>query len=268
MSSMMVENGRMIELEAGDAWMTVHPDEGGRVGSLEVGGVALLHADPSNGPLTWGCYPMAPWAGRVRNGQFTFDGVACQLPLNAPPHSIHGTGFVSRWEVLDAGRDYCDLQTELPWPYGGTATQHLQLDEQGLGCMLTVFANAVAMPAVVGWHPCFVKPQRADLEFARMYVRDDDYMAIAELVEPKPHPWDDCFVEPLAPLRLHYPTLTVTLTSDCDHWVVYDEPEHLTCVEPQSGPPDAFTIGGATRLEPGDMLQRQMALRWAPNREQ
>ena len=25
----------MIELEAGDAWMTVHPDEGGRIGRLE-----------------------------------------------------------------------------------------------------------------------------------------------------------------------------------------------------------------------------------------
>jgi len=264
----MVENGRMIELEAGDAWMTVHPDEGGRIGRLEVGEVALLQGDPAAGPLTWGCYPMAPWAGRIRNGRFTFQGVSHQLPLNMPPHAIHGTGFVSRWEVLDAGRDYCDLQTELPWHFGGLVTQHLQLDEHGLTAIMTVFATAHAMPAVVGWHPCFMKPQRADLEFGHMYVRDDEYIAVAELVEPKPHPWDDCVVEPLAPLRLHYPTLTLTVSSDCDHWVVYDEPDHITCVEPQSGPPDAFTIGGAAALEPGDMLQRHMTLRWTPHREQ
>lgn len=258
----------MIELDAGDAHMTVYPDEGGRIGALQVGDQPLLHDDPAGGPLIWGCYPMAPWAGRVRDGRFTFDGLPYQLPLNMPPHAIHGTGFVSRWEVLDAGQDFCDLQTTLPWPFGGTATQHLQLDPHGLACILTVYATGVPMPAVVGWHPCFLKPQRAHLEFARMYVRDADSIAVPELVAPKPHPWDDCFVEPLAPLRLHYPGLTVTIASDCDHWVVYDEPDHLTCVEPQSGPPDAFTIGGAARLEPGDMLQRHMALSWSAQRRQ
>ena len=257
----------MIELAAGDTRMVVHPDEGGRIGRLRVRGRDLLQHEPANGPLTWGCYPMAPWAGRVRDGRFTFDGMGYQVPLNAPPHAIHGTGFVSGWEVLDAGDDYCDLQTDLAWPFGGIATQHLQLDERGLAAVLTVSATGQAMPAVVGWHPCFLKPRRADLEFARMYVRDADYIAVAELVPPKPHPWDDCFVEPLAPIRLHYPDLTVTIGSDCDHWVVYDGPAGLTCVEPQSGPPDAFNIGRSTRLEVGDMLQRHMTIGWRTNRE-
>jgi len=38
-------------------------------------------------------------------------------------------------------------------------------------------------------------------------------------------------------------------------------------VEPQSGPPDAFNIGGATRLEPGAILQRTMTLTWARPRK-
>ncbi|MEY4176348.1 MAG: hypothetical protein RI900_3513, partial [Actinomycetota bacterium] len=45
-------------------------------------------------------------------------------------------------------------------------------------------------------------------------------------------------------------------------WVVYDEQPGLLCVEPQSGPPDAFNIGGATRLEPGELLQRTMTIGW------
>ncbi|MGB8861264.1 MAG: hypothetical protein WCC60_18545 [Ilumatobacteraceae bacterium] len=257
----------MIELEAGDAWMTVHPDEGGRIGALEVGEQALLNDDPSAAPFTWGCYPMVPWAGRVRRGRFTFDERSYQLPINMPPHAIHGTGFVSRWEVLDAGRDYCDMATDLQWPFGGRATQHLQLDEHGLAAVLSVYATAHAMPAVVGWHPCFRKPETVELAFGRMYPRDDDYMPLPELVAAGPPPWDDCFVEPLGPLRLHFPTLTVTIDSDCDHWVAYDMPVHITCVEPQSGPPDAFNIGGATRLEPGDLLQRHMSIRWAARRD-
>lgn len=252
----------MIELEAGDAFVTVAPTEGGRIAQIEVGELSLLQDDRTRGPLTWGCYPMAPWAGRVRDGRFAFDGSSRQLPINLAPHAIHGTTFTSDWQVVDAGRDYCELRCDLSWEFGGTAHQHIALDEHGLACILSVYAIQRTMPAVIGWHPCFRKPLQADLEFDRMYVRDDANIAVPELVAPKPHPWDDCFVRPTAPLRLHYPGLTLTLTSDCDHWVVYDEPADITCVEPQSGPPDAFTIGGADRLEPGGLLQRHMGLRW------
>jgi aldose 1-epimerase len=252
----------MIEMEAGQAFVTIDPEAGGRVAQIEVGEVALLHSDPTRGPMMWGSFPMAPWAGRVRHGRFLFDDRWVQLPLNLGEHSIHGTAFTSEWQVIDAGRDYCEMRCHLPWQFGGTAHQHLTLDEHGLTCMLSVYAVQQPMPAVVGWHPCFRKPLQADLEFDAMHVRDDEYIATADLVDPKPHPWDDAFVQPRSPLRLHYPGLVVTLDSDCDTWVVFDEPDDTTCVEPQSGPPDAFTIGGAARLEPGELLQRRFSLRW------
>ncbi len=250
-----------IELECGDASVTVHPAEGGRLGHLVVGGRPLLRTDRSRGPMLWGCYPMAPWAGRVREGRFSFDGRDHRLAINLAPHAIHGTVFDAQWEVLDAGRDYCALQAPLGWPFGGTAHQHVHLHEEGITCVLTVYATE-RMPAVVGWHPCFHTPATADLEFGRMYRRDEAGITVADQVAPKPHPWDDCFTEPLAPLRLHYPDLTLTVASDCDHWVVYDELADTLCVEPQSGPPDAFTIGGATVVEPGEMLQRHMTFHW------
>jgi aldose 1-epimerase len=252
----------MIELEAGAAAVDVDAEAGGRIARLRVGELDLVRTDRSSGPMLWGIYPMAPWAGRVRAGQFSFDGVRHQLPLNLPPHAIHGTVFDTAWEVVDAGLDYCELRTPLSWEFGGTAHQHITLDTGGLTCMLSVYAVQTAMPAVIGWHPCFRKPLAADLDFERMHVRDADHMALADLVDPAPHPWDDCFVGPSAPLRLHFPGLTLTLGSDCERWVVYDEPSDTTCVEPQSAPPDAFTIGGATRLEPGELLQRTMTLRW------
>ncbi|MBK5331710.1 MAG: hypothetical protein JJD93_07060 [Ilumatobacteraceae bacterium] len=39
-------------------------------------------------------------------------------------------------------------------------------------------------------------------------------------------------------------------------------PAHATCVEPQSATPDAFNLGGATRLEPGDELRRSVTIAW------
>ncbi len=252
----------MIELEAGTAYLTIDAEAGGRLVQLEVAGTKLLKDDRSGGDLTWGSYPMAPWAGRVRHGRFTFDGVEHQLPINLLPHAIHGTTFTMPWEVVDAGRDYCELRCPLTWSFGGTAHQHIALDERGLTCMLSVYAQQQAMPAVVGWHPNFVKPLRTQLDFERMYVRDHEFIAIDQLVEPREHPWDDCFVRPVGPLRMWFPEVTVTVDSDCDHWVVFDMLDDSTAVEPQSGPPDAFTIGGATRLEPGELLQRRMTLAW------
>ena len=253
----------LIEMTAGDAQVTIDPGAGGRVVQITVAGVDLLVDDRSGGPLTWGCYPMAPWAGRVRHGRFVFAETPVQLPINLEPHAIHGTTFTDSWSVVDAGRDYCELTCDLAWPFGGRAHQHVYLDERGVTLMLGVLATSAPMPAVVGWHPCFRAPQWSSLEFGRMYARDVHHMAVANLVAPKPHPWDDCFVEPLGPLQFRQQQVTVTIDSDCDHWVVYDEQPHLLCIEPQSGPPDAFNIGGATRLAPGELLQRRMSIRWA-----
>jgi aldose 1-epimerase len=46
--------------------------------------------------------------------------------------------------------------------------------------------------------------------------------------------------------------------------VVYDEPAHATCVEPQSGPPDAFNLGRARDLEPGASLSARFLWEWVP----
>lgn len=259
----------VIELEAGDAQVEVLPHAGGRVGRLRVGDLDLLRSDPAPTTLLWGCYPMVPWAGRVRHGEFSFDDATYRLPLDAPPHAIHGTGHLAAWEVVDAGRDHCELRCTLDWPFGGTAHQHVVLRPDGLTLLLSVLA-AERMPAVVGWHPCFHPPQSADLRFGRMYRRDGEGIAVADLVPPPPHPWDDCFVEPLGPPTLTFARpggrpderLVVVLDSDCDHWVVFDELPDAVCVEPQSAPPDAFNLGTAHVLEPGDLLQRRFDLRW------
>jgi aldose 1-epimerase len=92
-----------------------------------------------------------------------------------------------------------------------------------------------------------------------MYRRDDDHIAVDELVAVPPPPWDDCFVNH-EPVVLRIDGLDITITSACTHWVVYDEPPHATCVEPQTGPPDAVTIRPDV-LEPGDSSTAGFRLR-------
>jgi aldose 1-epimerase len=117
------------------------------------------------------------------------------------------------------------------------------------------------MPAELGWHPWFVKPVVLGFEPATMYRRDGEGIPDGTHVAPGPPPWDDCFVN-VDPVVLRYDGLDLTVTADCDHWVVYTEPLHATCVEPQSGPPDAFTIRPRV-LEPGERLTRWMRWTWS-----
>jgi aldose 1-epimerase len=257
----MIES--MIELRAGPAVCTVSPDDGGRVATLAVGGVDLIVGpDPSLPATGWGSYPMVPWAGRVRRGRFSFDGVDHQLPINFEPHAIHGTGFEQAWQVVGRDDRSVTMTCRLEWVLGGESEQRIELTDDSLTCVLIVRAGERAMPATIGWHPWFVKPERVDLQFERMFVRDDDYITDGRTVPPPPPPWDDCFAGLLATPRLWIGGVEVAITSDCDHWVVYDLPAYATCVEPQTAPPDAFNIGGATWLEPGQELRRTMSLNW------
>lgn len=259
----------MIELVAADAAQDVvaeiSPLDGGRIARLAIDRFDLLvRGDTIDDPLAWGCYPMVPWAGRLRGARFVVGGQVHHVEPNFGEHAIHGTGVREPWRVLDVGLDHAELECDLSWPLGGRAHQHLQLTPGALVCVLTVVAGDRPMPAVVGWHPWFVKPDDDDLRFGAMYERAKDGLPTGRLVAPWPRPWDDCFIQPIGPLRLHYADhgITVTIASDCDQWVVYDEPAEATCVEPQSGPPDAFNLGLATVLAAGEMVQRTMAIAW------
>jgi len=239
--------------------IVVAPDDGGRVAQITVDGVALLIGqdeahEPS--PLAWGSYPMVPWAGRIRRGRFRFDGSDYELPVNFGDHAIHGVGFGDSWTLTRQTPELVELELPLPsdtrWPFGGTARQRIAVDGETVRFELAAIAGDSAMPASLGWHPWFRKPERFDFHPQAMYRRDDDHIAVDELVPVPAGPWDDCFVNE-RPVGLTIEGIDVQLTSDCHDWVVYDMPAHGTCIEPQSAPPDAFTVR-PNRIEPGDEL--------------
>ncbi len=255
-------------LQIGNDRITVDvaPDAGGRVGQITVEGVPLLIAheqahEPS--PLAWGSYPMVPWAGRIRHGRFRFDAVDYELPVNFGAHAIHGVGFDTPWTVTEHSGNEIGLELPLPndtrWPFGGNAGQWIAVDGDTIRFELRAAAGKRAMPASLGWHPWFRKPDRFEFHPQAMYRRDADHIAIDELVAVPPGPWDDCFRNE-QPVGLMIDGLDLQITSGCRDWVVYDMPAHATCVEPQSGPPDAFTLR-PNRIEPGQALEIWFELR-------
>ncbi|WP_242587538.1 aldose 1-epimerase [Streptomyces sp. MST-110588] len=254
-----------VRLAAGDAELTIHPDNGCRIASLRVGGRELLRQGAK-----YGCFPMVPWCGRIEHGRFRNGGEVHQMPLNSPPHAIHGTGRNLAWKTARASATSAAFTYDLadpaaPWPYPGTVTQLVELAADGSSLTLTMGVETYAdsFPAQAGWHPWFVRNLDADeaaggatgggtedaagdvrIDFAAEWQeeRGADHLPTGRRIVPTPGPWDDCFGMPQGvDVTLTWPgELELKVTSRAEWVVVFDEQPAAVCVEPQSGPPNGL----------------------------
>uniref|UniRef100_A0AAU3GXL9 Aldose 1-epimerase n=1 Tax=Streptomyces sp. NBC_01401 TaxID=2903854 RepID=A0AAU3GXL9_9ACTN len=247
---------KSTRLTAGDVELTVDPVNGCRISSLRIGGTELLRQGER-----YGCFPMVPWCGRTENGLFRNGGEPHQLPLNSPPHAIHGTGRDTAWQQARQGDAEAAFFYDLadPWPYEGRVTQSFELTEESLTLSLGIETYGNSFPAQGGWHPWFRRnlggqDVRIDFDAAWQEERGDNHLPTGHRIDPRPGPWDDCFGMPDGvDVKLTWPEqLELTVTSR-DEWVViYDEQAEAVCVEPQSGPPNGLNTAPrlVTPIEP------------------
>lgn len=256
---------RRIVQEAGPARLEVDLDHGARLASLRVfGNELLVTADAA--PTGWGCYPMAPFAGRVRHGKFAFGGVNHVLPINMAPHAIHGTVFDKPWRADSETEFSTDLG--VLWPYPGRVRQSIVLGADSLTMTLQVHSDGGPMPASCGWHPWFRRQLHVGepviLDFAAEFMeqRDADGMPSGTRVPPPAGPWDDCFGGIRRWPVLTWPgTLQLRMETSCEFLVLYTERHHAICAEPQTAPPDALN-GEPFVVEPGRPLVATTTWSW------
>jgi aldose 1-epimerase len=234
-----------VRLTAGDVELTVTPENGCRISGLRMSGTELLRQG-----VNFGCFPMVPWCGRIKDGQFSSGGVPHQLPVNSPPHAIHGTGQNTAWKTLNATATEAAFAYELtdPWPYNGLVTQTFELSEDALSLAFCVETTRDSFPAQAGWHPWFNRnlgtgdDVRIDFAPAWQEERGDDHLPTGRRIDPLPGPWDDCFGMPDGvDVTLTWPEQLELRVQSREGWVVvYDEQPEAVCVEPQTGPPNGL----------------------------
>ena len=259
----------VMRLQAGRTVALLDP-VGGRLTSLVVGGRELLVQSGAD-IFHWGSFPMAPWVGRVRHGRFRFGGEEIQLPLNSPPHALHGLVTDRTWTALAPGQ--LALELAEPWPWPCRVLQSVTLFEERMDFTLEIQAKQ-PMPADVGWHPWFNRqlvdaggaksdPIEVIVDPQRMYLNDDEDLPTGALGRPAPHPWDYCFIElPDPPVVRWDDVLELTILSDCSHWVIYEQEDPGVCVEPWTGPPDSFNLANRRIVTADQPLRATMSWTW------
>ncbi|MDT0310598.1 aldose 1-epimerase [Streptomyces sp. DSM 44917] len=262
---------RAVLLRAGDAELTLRPDQGGRISSLRVRGDELLRQGER-----YGSFVMAPWCGRLGYGRFRNGGRMVQVPTDPGPHALHGTVRRRPWRTVTATTASAVLDHALtgPWPYAGTVTQEAELAESGgsLTLRLGVETAGDSFPAQAGWHPWFLRRLtpggegvRVDFAADWQEERGPDHLPTGRRIDPLPGPWDDCFgMNDGVRVTLTWPgRLELTVTARTTWCVIYDEQEEAVCVEPQSGPPNGLVTHPrlVTPLEP---LEITTTWAWRP----
>lgn len=247
----------------GNVDVRVEPEAGGRISSIRVGRYELL-VDPATDPVTWGCFPMVPFPGRIRRGMLDFEGQQFELPRNFGPHAMHGYGFTTAWTQID--ETTITFSFGPPWPFAGVATQTFSVEDHRITMTMSVEAQS-RQPVSFGWHPWFRReigaatPAQLVFDPASMYQRDAEGIPTGELVTPPEGPWDDCFTDVRRGPIIRWGSFELSLSSSTDHWTVYNEPAHALCVEPQTGPPNESNTSPRV-LDVGETMSADFTLEW------
>lgn len=236
-----------MTLRAGgdDVAVEVDPDAGARLTSMRFFGHEVLTTASLDGvpeSITRGSYPMVPWAGRIGHGRLERHGRVWDLPTESDGHALHGLGRDLAW--AQDGPLAFSVEIGEPWPVRGTARLDYALGEDRLHARLRWDGNGPG--ASLGFHPWFRRriegvEARLEVEPLDQLERGTDGLPTGRVVPPSEQPWDDCFTLAKPP-RIVWPgLLALTLYADTDFWVIFTEPDHALCVEPQTAPPDAFS---------------------------
>ncbi|MER7759966.1 aldose 1-epimerase [Streptomyces sp. NPDC097619] len=255
------------QLTAGGADVVVDQENGCRVSSLRIDGTELLRQGEK-----FGAFPMVPWCGRIAEGRFRNGAEQHQMPVNAPPHAIHGFGRTAAWRPVRSEKTEAAFTYDLvePWPYPGRVTQTFELSETALTLRMGVETYGDSFPAQAGWHPWFLRnlgeggeDVRVDFEPAWQEERGADHLPTGRRIDPLPGPWDDCFGMPYGvDVTLTWPgRLELKVTSRAEWVVVYDEQAEAVCVEPQSGPPNGLNTEPRL-VTPIDPLEIETTWTW------
>lgn len=214
---------------------------------------------------------MAPWAGRIRHGQFHYQGQKIVYPSADPhqPHSMHGFSRDQAWTVVERQEqleqssvliEYRHLASQ-EWPFSFLLQQRYTLNAQGVLIELEVQNQGEnMMPFGFGHHPFYPCDAQTivQAEVGQAWIGDHEVMPIALQEHPvqaelaqglrvKSAEHDTVFVDWQHWARIIWPAsgraLKMTASKPQDFFVLYSPAqEDWFCAEPFANVTDSFNL--------------------------
>ncbi|BBD96898.1 aldose 1-epimerase [Sphingobium amiense] len=273
-------------MRAGALEAALSPSLGGALLGFSAYGADLLRRTPhgATDPLAMASFPLVPYANRIAEGRFVFDGAAHQLPLNFGdhPHSIHGFGWQAKWTAMETGPAHVTLIHDhagnAGWPWAYRAEQRIALTPSHLSTSLSLLNESDRpMPAGLGFHPYFAADARTRLSFAadRLWLstpgmlpeREAPADTLGDWSQPAPVQGESLIDNIYSgwsgtAMIMRGDGLRLTLRGEGADWLhVYRPPgEAFFCLEPVTHMPDAINRDGMAVLTPGERLTVGMTI--------
>lgn len=187
--------GNSLLLSNAGLELELTPSVGGAIANFAWtgGGGRFPILRPSNSPLEnvldAACFPLVPFANRIRGGQFAFRGKEVRLAPNmtGDPSPLHGQGWTNAWSVESSGDCEAALAFDHApgeWPWAYQARQHFRLDGDALHLRLTCRnVSDKTMPCGLGFHPYFHcgAGTRIQTEVGNVWTVDKDVLPVAQM---------------------------------------------------------------------------------------
>lgn len=114
-----------------------------------------------------GCFPLVPYANRVKNSCFILAGKEYQIADNQcqQPHALHGDGWTNEWKVIARGSTWIKLEYRSHlYPFNYKAEQTIKIIDNSLSIDIEVtHLGDILMPYGIGFHPWFIKHENTEL---------------------------------------------------------------------------------------------------------
>lgn len=247
--------------------------KGAYLKSLSLNGIQILKPSMDELMTHGGCAVLVPYAGRVRNGTYTYQGKKYLLPKNSEGNAIHGFLKDTLMKISRKTETSLELQTSLVHPGYPSALDvniKYEISDSALSVQCRVMnVGDIEAPVSIGFHPYFLGT-RWEIEHECELVK----LEMEEKLFPdgKRNPYnfngfehgsedqfDDCYYFPCdAVLKTDSYRLKMN-KKNMSYVVVYNgewAEERSVALEPYTSAPDAFNNGiGLIRLSHNDSYE-------------
>ncbi|MDY6407387.1 MAG: aldose 1-epimerase [Pseudomonadota bacterium] len=213
-------------------------------------------------------FPMLPYCGRIRGGNFTYWGILRKVPKNQVGFQdpIHGDGWKKSWTVSKQSQNSITLtmvhdKKQLGFPFSYEAEITYTIQDSDLDIKMTVQnPSLLPMPCGLGIHPFFIRTKDVELNFKSQVVWSNESDPIFDEPYTTPAAWnfdggkalnnavfDTCFGGFEEQAQIRYPDQDITVgitTSDMFHHIVLYAPKgkNFFSLEPCSNASNAFNL--------------------------